>query len=105
MEHRLTIVETLLATVGEDLKLHRSQTNDVLERLFSALNDVKTRLAVQQEYAAKITSLENKVSLLQSERDSINGSFKTIGIAAGILVTIGAAVGWLINLLSQYIHK
>lgn len=101
VEHRITTVETTLSAVVEDLKMYRVQNNDVLERLFSRLNDVHTRLAVQQEYSGRVAMLESKVALLQSERDAINGSLKTIGIAATVLVTVGAAVGWLINFIAR----
>jgi chromosome segregation ATPase len=106
VEQRITRVEARLDAVETARSIERRELSDVLERIFSKLNDVHTRLTVQQSTGADLKKYVEDLNALKTQfatsEASTASSLKTLGIVGTVATTIGTAIGWVI---STFFHK
>lgn len=77
----------------EHLKELRSEENkrnmDVLERIWSAINDLKERVTLAQEHERRIQELQRDLQELRNERNKVVGGWITLTAVGATIVIIG----------------
>ena len=94
VEQRLAKVEMHVADIESARASERREYLDVMERIFSKLNDLHTRITVQQQHTEDLAAIRKDIRELQQERSQVVGGWKALGIVATAMAALGAAIAY-----------
>lgn len=97
METRLSKAEQQLADISTQRATERRELTDVLERIFSRLNDLHTRITVQQEYNENLKLLRARIETLEANQHAVYGGWKALGVVSAAAIAVGGLIAWIID--------
>ena len=95
VEQRLAKIEEHVADIESHRASERREYLDVMERIFSKLNDLHTRITVQHEHTESIKTITQRISNLEIAQNQVVGGWKVLGVVGSVMVTLGALIAWL----------
>jgi len=105
VEQRVSKIEGKLEDIETSRQTERREYLDVMERIWSKLNDLHVRLTVQSEHANSIKELSQRITTLENSSQQVSGGWKAMGIVGTAMLAFGAFLAWALDHAPTLIKK